>query len=432
MSEDFNHIDEIIRQKFDNFEPEPPAQAWEKIKSGISDKPVPPSAPGIILPIIVTISILIFLSGLIRHYYANPADNAAKQNTSLTLQAAGVISTGSTTTSDQTLQKEFYQTPAQLPVPKISQAPQESIPVRAPFNQEVKVKKSKKAAKAEVAASSAPVRPSGEYRPGLVQAMKSGQLSYSDVARYNLDARQAKKLSAFTSSYEKNNHHEWSIGAYFNPEVTSCSNESIENTISYNFGILPRISFNHFFVESGVNFRNSSDKGDVYVDYNRFLGTYEHVDYMTFDTINDLVVPTYHTHTQDVYDTVNHYAVTDTRINYTYLEIPLYVGYRHTFGKVSVFGKFGPSASFMMYKHSPDASPEEKARIVSTDSQVPVRSSVNWQLMMGAGIDYRLADRISISFEPTFRYGLTPEYDLGGSSNTSSFGIRAGINYILK
>jgi hypothetical protein len=431
MAEDFNHIDEIIRQKFDNFEPEPPAQVWEKIKSGISDKPAQPTAPGIILPIIVTISILIFLSGLIRHYYANPADNAAKQNTSLTLQAAGVISTGSTTTSDQTLQQEFYQTPAQLPVPKISQAQQEPIPVRVPFNQEVKEKKAKKTAKAEATASSTPVRPSGEYRPGLVQAMKSGQLSYSDVTRYNLDAREAKKLSAFTSNYEKKNHHEWSIGAYFNPEVTSCSDESIENTISYNVGILPRISFNNFFVESGVNFRNTSDKGNVAVDYNRFLGTYEHVDYMTFDTINDLVIPTYHTHTQDVYDTVNHYAVTDTKINYTYLEIPLFVGYRHTFGKVSVFGKFGPSASFMIYKNSPDASPEEKARIVSTDYQVPVRSSVNWQLMMGAGIDYRLADRISISLEPTFRYGLKSEYDLGGS-NTSSFGFRAGINYILK
>ncbi|MCU0370468.1 MAG: hypothetical protein MUC31_03545, partial [Bacteroidales bacterium] len=107
MAEDFKHIDQIIRQKFDNFEPEPPARVWEKIRSGIDKTPPAPSSPGIIMPVIIAISLLIFVSGLLNHYYN---DNTASRqhaavSTALTIQPAGVVSTGSTTTSDLSLQE---------------------------------------------------------------------------------------------------------------------------------------------------------------------------------------------------------------------------------------------------------------------------------------------------------------------------------------
>jgi hypothetical protein len=56
---------------------------------------------------------------------------------------------------------------------------------------------------------------------------------------------------------------------------------------------------------------------------------------------------------------------------------------------------------------------------------------VNWQLMMGAGFDYQIAEKFNFSLEPTFRFALKPEFKLpdGTKANTTSFGIRAGLNY---
>ncbi|MFA4864449.1 MAG: hypothetical protein WC605_11860, partial [Bacteroidales bacterium] len=69
MAENFNHIDQIIRQKFENFEPDPPIQVWENIRSGIKKNPPPPSSSGFVMPIIVTVSLLIFVGGLLYHFY---------------------------------------------------------------------------------------------------------------------------------------------------------------------------------------------------------------------------------------------------------------------------------------------------------------------------------------------------------------------------
>jgi hypothetical protein len=438
MSEDFNHIDQIIRQKFDNFEPEPPIQVWEKIRSGIQKDPPPPaSSPGIILPIIVTISLLLFISGLIHHFYPGTSNTPGTETSGLTIQSAGVISTGSTTISDPSNQAEFYNTSSEAQIPTVAaasetQVNQETIPVRAPFGTTQKEIKKKNKAKAETSVTPNIASKTGQWKPGLVQALTAGELSYADAVKYDLNARDVRKLTAFTDDYARKNKSDWSLGLYFNPEVTSSKDQNIENSISYNLGIMPRISFNRFFIQSGVNMRFTHDKGNLAVDYNRFLGTYEHVDYMTFDTIDGVIIPTYYTHTQEVFDTVNHYSVSDTKVNYTYFEVPLYVGYRYSFGKIALFGKAGAAASFLAFRNTPKADdPEENARIVDVEYQGPVRYDVNWQLLMSAGFDYQLAKKFNLSVEPTYRLGLKPEYNMseGVKGSTKSFGIRFGLNY---
>ena len=223
------------------------------------------------------------------------------------------------------------------------------IPVRDAFGQTNQVDKKHKKAKNNSSVTLNKVPRTGQWKAGLVQALAAGELSYADAQKYNLSPRDVRKLSGF-QDYEKHIRPDWSIGVYFNPEVSSCKDQSIENTVSYNASILPQISFNHFFMQSGVNLRFTHDKGNYAVDYNRYLGTYEDVDYITFDTIDNVIIPTYYTHTVEVWDTVNHYAISETKVNYTYLEIPLLFGYRYTFGKFSLFAKAGPAASF----HGPE------------------------------------------------------------------------------
>jgi hypothetical protein len=442
MAENYNHIDQIIRQKFDNFEPEPPVQVWEKIRSGINKTPPPPSSTGFVMPIIVVISLFVFIAGLIHNIYFNDSKAilTGKGTSELYLQQAGVISTGSTTSSDVSLQQEIYLAASELPAPEIYSLStsqeikadhQPVIPVRDAFGKNNAGDRKKKKAKNNQNVTLNNVPRTGQWNAGLVQSLKAGNLSYADALKYNLSPRDVRKLSGL-QDYEKHLRPEWSIGVYFNPEVTSCSDQSIANTVSYNASILPQVKFNHFFMQSGINMRFTHDKGNYAVDYNRFLGTYEQVDYITFDSTANGVIPTYFTHTENVYDTVNHYSISETKANYTYLEIPLLFGYRYSFGKFSIFAKAGPSASFLVIKDIPEAgAPEEGARIINVNYQVPVRNTVNWQVLMGAGFDYKLADKISFSLEPTFRFALKPEYSLpdGARGNTSSFGIRAGLNY---
>jgi hypothetical protein len=438
MAEDFNHIDQIIRQKFENFEPEPPMQVWENIKSGISKTPPPPSSPGIILPIVVTISLLIFISGLLYHLYnANSISNQLNAEApGMTIQTAGVISTGSTTVSDPSLQETFYQTPQEVPVAAVAaddEKPAENtvIPVRVPFEQKAVTDRHKKSEKKDQPSASNPASRSGQWKPGLAQAIAAGELSYADAVAYDLSIRDIRKFSGY-SDYARLKRANWSLGLYFNPEVTSCRDENIENTISYNVSVLPKISFSHLFIQSGINMRFTNDKGNYAVDYNRYLGSYEDLYLITFDSTENGVIPTYYTNTVDVYDTINHYSVSQTKVGYTYMEIPLFIGYRYSFGKFSLFAKAGPSASFLLSKNMPETVyPEDKAKIVNVDYQVPTRSVINWQMMMGAGFDYQFADKLSFSFEPTFRIAMKPEYDLPDASKgkTSAFGIRLGLNY---
>lgn len=441
MEENYNHIDQIIRQKFEDFEPEPPVQVWEKIRSGINKTPPPSSSTGFVMPVIVAVSLLVFVAGLVHNIYYKDSKSLLSSNSSdRSIQQAGVISTGSTTFSDATVQDEFYLATAVLPTPDVSALntnkeikaePKAAIPVREAFGKPAQTDKKHKKAKNNTPVNLNNTPRTGRWNAGLVQALKAGELSYADAQKYNLSPRDVRKLTGF-QDYETHSRAAWSIGLYFNPEMSSCKDQSIGNTVSYNASLLPQISFSHFFMQSGINMRFTHDNGDYGVNYNRYLGTYEHVDYMTFDTVNNVVIPTYYTHTVDVWDTVNHYKVFDTKANYTYLEIPVLFGYRYSFGKFSIFAKAGPSASFLIYKERATADvPEEGAKIINENYQVPVRNTINWQLMMGAGFDYKLAEKISFSLEPTFRYSIKPEYDLpdGAKGNTKSFGIRAGLNY---
>jgi len=443
MAENFNHIDQIIRQKFENFEPEPPAQVWENVRSGLKKSPPPPSSSGFVMPVIVVVSLLLFIGGLMHHLYLNDSGSNLRtaRASALSIQKASVFSTDYTTTSDITLQQEVYQTSSEVPVASISSTgPDQAIqldqqpvipPVRDAFGQTYQGDRKQKKAKNNPSVPLNSTSRTGQWKPGLVQTLAAGELSYADAVKYDLSARDVRKLSGF-QEYARHNRADWSIGFYFNPEVTRCNDQSIENTVSYSASILPQVSFNRFFIQSGLSMRFTQDKGNYAIDYNRYLGSYEDVYNVTFDSTENGVIPTYYTHTVEVYDTVNHYSISETKANYTYLEIPLLMGYRYNFGKFSLFAKAGPAASFLVIKNIPDAGyPEDKARIINVDYQIPVRSVVNWQMMLGAGFDYQLADKFSFSLEPTFRFTLKPEFDLpdGARGNTTSFGIRAGLNY---
>ncbi|MBW6460754.1 MAG: PorT family protein [Bacteroidales bacterium] len=428
MADQFDTFDKVIRQKFENFGPEPPAHVWEVVRSRIAGNPPTSGNTGFVMPMFIALSLLLFLGGLLYHFLGNnPSANI------LTSEAKGQFlhAPGTVTTDPSTVLNAAPSSEASATTPDNIPA---EIPVREPFRKDNPARQTITAEPDQAYSgnnSPAATSRTGLWETGLHRKLASGDISYADAVNYNLSPRDIKKLNGYRD-YARNNRASWSLGLYFHPEVTSFRENDLDNAISYGLAILPQINFNRFFIQSGVNIRSSHDKGNYAIDYNRFLGTYEHVYQITFDSTENGIIPTYYTQTMEVYDTIDHYAISETRVNYTYLEIPVLFGYRHTFGKISLYAKAGPAASFMIIKKLPEAiDPEDKARIINVDYQVPVRSTINWQLQLGAGLEYQLSDKLGFSLEPTFRFALDPEYDLPANAGAKSttYGVRAGLKY---
>jgi hypothetical protein len=155
---------------------------------------------------------------------------------------------------------------------------------------------------------------------------------------------------------------------------------------------------------------------------------------VTFDSTANGYIPTFYTQTVDVYDSIDYYAINESKASYTYLEIPLLFGYQKDFKRFSLSLKGGPSMSLMISRNVPKAIyPEDKIRIVNMDRTLPTRINLNWQMMFSAGFGFNLTDKFSLNVEPAFRYFVNPEFNNGTSSrHPYSFGVRAGIIYKLK
>ena len=160
--------------------------------------------------------------------------------------------------------------------------------------------------------------------------------------------------------------------------------------------------------------------------------SYEDVYNVTFDSTENGFIPTYHTQTVDVYDTIDYYSISEAETRYTYLDIPILIGHEWNFNRVSLFLHGGPSVSILLGRSSAEADyPDENIRILNESPQIPAREQINWQVMAGAGFSYSFTNKVSFSLEPTFRYYLTNDYKKGtlNTRHPYSFGIRAGLIY---
>jgi hypothetical protein len=232
--------------------------------------------------------------------------------------------------------------------------------------------------------------------------------------------------------YVKASQPIWSLGLYFNPDITFYPSDNLSNGLNYSLQVLPKLCFNQWYLQSGIGLRTGGDRGDLHINYNKYLGSYEDVYEVTFDSTANGVIPTYHTQAVDVYDTLPYYSVAESKVSFAYLDMPLLVGREWKLNKVSFYLHAGPAFSVLLGRSSPQPDyPEENIRILNESPQIPAREQFNWQIVAGAGLNYSLDEKISLSLEPTFRYYLTQDYDKH-SLNTRhpySFGVRAGLIY---
>jgi hypothetical protein len=222
----------------------------------------------------------------------------------------------------------------------------------------------------------------------------------------------------------------WLLGLYFTPEMLYNPSVRNLNTRNYSLDVNAVYRYSGYLVQSGLGLMWSSDNGNCTVDYNQYLGSYEDVYNITFDTVDGEVVPTYYTETVKVYDTLTHVTISPAKNKYTYLNIPLLFGYGGEGRHFGWFFKAGPSLSVLVNKNVSEINEANNPnRIINIETEVPSRIETNLQLMMSGGMSLRLGKNLSFSIEPVFRYYVKSTYRPNGnnSRNPYSLGLRAGL-----
>jgi hypothetical protein len=426
---EFDHIDELIRQKFEGFEPVPPESVWEKVKAGIGPDAPSPKGGRFTPPIITGLIVLVGLISLLLLVTRMESTMPVQAGSNELAYNANRLANNNASTNQQpdALQNSSANDIASL------------IPVRKPFD-----------GQPAYAADHTDIYPASDEPANLsprniknrdgsprfrenalrMDSRQGGQIAGGEYASSGMSSREGR-IRQTADDYMAPTKAVWSVGAYFNPEVSFNSSDN-SNSLDYGFQVLPRVTFGNWFLQSGIGVRIGNDEGKYVVNYNKYLGSYEDVYEVTFDSTENGVIPTYHTQTVDVYDTVPYYSISDTKVRYTYLDIPLIFGHEWSFNRFSLSVHAGPSLSLLAGRSSPAADyPDERIRILSESPQIPARETINWQLMAGAGFNYRMSDNISFSLEPTFRYFLSGQYQ-DNEFNTRqpySIGIRAGLIY---
>lgn len=252
-----------------------------------------------------------------------------------------------------------------------------------------------------------------------------------------------KRLSFFDNNYiaetkengfskKPSGPGKWSFGLYATPELLMTKAPAANTHPNYSADFAAIYSMNDFFIQSGISYLSGNNDTDVDVDYLKynFLGSYEDVYEVTFDSTENGVEPTYHTKTVEVYDTLQKQTSSRFENEYRYLNLPLLIGYgRQISPRFSVSLKGGPILSLMLKDNRKVGFNQPNTDITNMTAPEPM-AKTNWQALFSAGIEYHVSSTIRFALEPRIKYYFNPVYNLDNTLNNEkpySVGVRTGL-----
>lgn len=450
------NIEQLIRSKFDSYAPTPPEHVWDGVASGIESAS---SAPFITKKRIIA-SALILLLAIIGFLAFNPFDKKPSNNYKIVenfsntdvddISPAEDISPINITPSEEMTVDEVDEIAAEPEITINQNVIEEPVAEIADNTQltigeeDSKVIVDTESENAEIYISSSY---SGEDFEVVAYYMSSIELRNSfnienNGSSYDPENRSTKPIPSDDVELElpaSPRNSAWRLGFYLSPEITVSNIDSVEILNTYNFSIEPTYFFNdHWFVSTGIGLAYTRDRGYARIQYivNEYMGSYDDVYDITFDTISGNVVPTYHTKTVEVWDTVRHISVSSITNQYLYLQVPVLFGYSfHTKGSpFSWYAYGGPAVSVKTGSWIEDPKPNDKdADIIDLKNNLPIRADSYYQLWLGIGLQYELNKKLSLAVEPGYRHYLSNIYINNDNKGPSSgFNVRLGLIYKMK
>jgi hypothetical protein len=202
-----------------------------------------------------------------------------------------------------------------------------------------------------------------------------------------------------------------------------------------NFGIEGIFTYGKYSIRTGLGLSVTKGTNEFAVEYNDYLGSYNKLDSMSFSwdgSVQDYI-PTYYMKSQDVYDSLMKLDYPKIVKRYTYLQIPLVLGYDFLrSGRFSVGLRAGPVLSVLLQSKqlSEEYDPGNK-KVISINNISPEQVSLNWQFMGGVNASVKLSRNLYLEIEPMAKYYFNSVYEKSEITKKPwSIGVRGA--FIIK
>lgn len=206
----------------------------------------------------------------------------------------------------------------------------------------------------------------------------------------------------------------FSAGLHYTPEYMFNALDQTDRLV-HNAGLEIVWTKSPFTVRSGVSVSVATGVTELAYSYNENLGTKQQLDSVlfTWDPQGRKIVPAWFFSEKAVFDTAVGMQTTAIRKRYTYLQIPLILGYDFTTtDRLSLGLRAGPVLQILIDTKQLDADPGlGNNRVISINQLTPGRLSTHWQGLVGLNASYALTRRLRIEFEPHVKYYFNSVYE---------------------
>ncbi len=202
-----------------------------------------------------------------------------------------------------------------------------------------------------------------------------------------------------------------------------------------NFGFEGTFTFGKYSIRTGLGLSITKGTNELAVEYNDFLGSYNKLDSISFSWNGSIhnYTPSFHMSTQDVWDSLKKLDYPKIVKRYTYLQIPLILGYDFFQSERFYIGlRAGPLLSVLINSKqlTEDYDPGKK-RVIRINNITPGQVSLNWQFMGGINASVRLSENLIFEIEPMAKYYFNSVYEKSEITRKPwSIGIRTA--FIIK
>lgn len=230
--------------------------------------------------------------------------------------------------------------------------------------------------------------------------------------------------------------YEWALGASFMPSMIFYNPNP--NNRAWSAGIDLWYSRSRFNIYAGAGLSRFHDKGSWEIQYQSYdsVGYFMNVTSFRVDPDSPGEV-IFETQRKTVYDSVPHIVIEEKTNTYTYLDIPVGIGFTVLeMKRITITMKAGVMVSFKVHQDEPTV--DYSAAGIDDFTvlrQVPARQYTTWRFRGGLEASYLLTSRLSLHLEPVFEqylqsvYVSAPGYEAG---KPYLIGVNAGVRYRLK
>ncbi|MCX6252391.1 MAG: hypothetical protein NTX61_16785 [Bacteroidetes bacterium] len=266
--------------------------------------------------------------------------------------------------------------------------------------------------------------------PAVNDSFSKNRKQVTDSVKNPASSSSIKKPVKPSSVPVKNRNWNIFAGIYYTPEWIF--NTLDKNKYVNNFGVEAQFQFGNYSVRTGVGLSITRGFNEIAINTKPYLGGYSALDFITYhwDAKHYHLIPTVFTTWKEVFDTALHNNSYTREKEYTYLQVPLILGYDFYKTRwVSLGARVGPVMSILIKSRELSSGYDAgKDIVISVNNITPDRIHLNWQALAGVNGSFHLSRRFIIELEPNIRYYFDSVYEKSGSANKPwSVGFRTAL-----